>query len=49
MKTFFFAVSEDFDIEMQGDRASVQYLLNQALEADGAGLISVGGIQGIVN
>lgn len=45
----FFAVSEDFDIEMQGDRASVQYLLNQALEADGAGLISVGGIQGIVN
>ena len=45
----FFAVSEDFDIEMQGDRASVQYLLNQALEADGAGLVSVGGIQGIVN
>ena len=44
-----FEVSEMFDIEMQGDRESVQYLLGLALAEDNATLGTVGGVHGVVN
>ena len=44
-----FEVSEMFDIEMQGDRESVQYLLGLALAEDNATLVDVGGVHGVVN
>ena len=45
----FFEVSPAFDIELQGDRESVRYLLEIALAEDNATLVHVGGVQGIVN
>ena len=44
-----FDVSLGFDIEIQGDRASVEELLRHSLEKDGGHLVNVGGVQGIVN
>ena len=44
-----FEVSEMFDIEMQGDRESVQYLLGLVLAEDNATLVDVGGVHGVVN
>ena len=48
-KDLFFEVSPGFDIEMQGTRESVQYLLGLALEEDSATLVHVSGVQGVVN
>ena len=45
----FFAVSSEFDIELQGNRESVRYLLELALEENAAVLVDVGGVQGVVN
>ena len=45
----YFSVSPEFDIEMQGNRESVRYLLELALEADASVLVDVGGVQGVVN
>ena len=44
-----FEMSEMFDIEMQGDRESVRYLLGLALAEDNATLVDVGGVHGVVN
>ena len=45
----FFEVSPAYDIEMQGTREDVQYLLDRALEEDNTTLGTVGGVQGVVN
>ena len=44
-----FNVGRDYNNEIQGDRESVQELLDRALGETGATLVDVGGVQGIVN
>ena len=45
----FFQVSPNFAIELQGNSADVNYLLDSKLAEDNASLGHVGGVQGIVN
>ena len=42
-------VGRDYHNEIQGDRESVQELLDRALGETGATLVDVGGVQGVVN
>ena len=44
-----FNVGRDYNNEIQGDRESVQELLDRALGETGATLVDVGGVQGVVN
>ena len=44
-----FNVGRDYNNEMQGDRESVQELLDRALGETGATLVDVGGVHGVVN